>query len=132
MNRSIARVLGFYKCLKSTYFGALLGNAEILHIEKDLISFQYNVPADVCINNKMPCSVALAVFDELSTIGFMALDKQRRPGVSLFLTTRISDTVVRSGETLTVNIKYDKVRQRCACVVLLNMLVWVHHYWVNG
>ena len=58
----------------------------------------------------MPVSTVVAVFDELSTIGFLALDKSHRPGVSVSLSARVLDDI-SAGDELTCEIFYDKVSE---------------------
>ena len=57
----------------------------------------------------MPLSAAIAVFDELSTVGIIALDKQGRWGASTNLSaTMITDKPPKKGDELELNVMYDK------------------------
>ena len=66
----------------------------------------------------MTCSAAFAIFDELSTVGLLCLDKSHRPGVSITLSTSLSNDQsvreVKQGESVTVDIFYDKIGKTVA------------------
>ena len=61
----------------------------------------------------MTASAALAVFDELSTAGLLALDKKVRPGVSVNLSTQLL-RAAKAGESIDVNISYEKIGRSIA------------------
>jgi len=93
-------------------FGKLLGSqeAKIVELSKTAASFQFVLPSrlEFSKDQGLSCSAAMAIFDDLSTIGFMAGDATGRPGVSVHLTT----TLLRSvpvGTDLTLKTSIDKV-----------------------
>ena len=107
---------------RTQFFGIRLGQHTLLSLNETSIQFHYVVPSDVCRDNRMPCSTAVAVFDELSTIGFLALDKSHRPGVSVSLSARILADI-SAGDALTIDIFYDKVRTQ-------NFILYIGSYAV--
>ena len=79
--------------------GALLNKPKSTAALKEFLkmkeaTFTYRVPHTVCRpeDRRMPLSAAIAVFDELSTVGMIASDQQQRWGASTNLSAvRIGD-----------------------------------------
>lgn len=71
--------------------------------------FRYKVPHTVCRNDdSMPLSATIAVFDELSTVGIIALDKQGRWGASTNLSATMIGKPPKKGDELELSVLYDK------------------------
>ena len=72
-------------------------------------SFLYEVPHTVCReDDKMMVSAMMAVFDELSTVGYMHMDKSMRWGVSTNLSTTLLGNASK-GDELLMEVSYDKM-----------------------
>lgn len=79
-------------------------------------SYKFRVPPRICKScsnmpgqaTRLPVSAALAVFDDLSTSGFMLLDKNCRPGVSISLNMEMLQPV-QADDQLILHIDYDKI-----------------------
>jgi hypothetical protein len=72
-------------------------------------SFCYQVPHTVCRKDgRMMVSAMMATFDELSTVGYMQLDKSLRWGVSTNLSTTALGSA-RVGDELLMEVAYDKM-----------------------
>jgi acyl-coenzyme A thioesterase 13 len=112
LSTRITRIYDFLRN-NSSFFGKSIGKHTIISINEAVATFTLQIQPEVCISNRMPCSTAIAIFDELSTIGFMVLDKQHRPGVSVQISARILKPV-NAGETLTLEVNYDKLGRTIA------------------
>ena len=100
--RGFARMLGclLNKPKSTTSFDGIDSNGTA--------TFKYKVPHTVCRNKFMPLSATMAVFDELSTVGLISLDKSHRWGVSVNLSTSLVRQP-REGEDLVMLVKYNKM-----------------------
>lgn len=118
MSKASTSLAGYAKKLVSIYhsriangsFAAVLGSSSstITEISKTGSSFQFVLPERLTLNKKLSASVALAIFDDLSTIGVMGADSCNRPGVSVHLNTHLL-VAVPPGTDLTLNCKIDKI-----------------------
>ena len=82
--------------------------ASLKKLEGSKATFQYKVPHTVCRNQQMSAAAAMAVFDELSTVGLIALDKGHRWGVSVNLSTSLFNPA-RPGDELLMDVEYNKM-----------------------
>lgn len=115
MSGVTSHLLGAYSHISKAFFGRHLGRSTILALKKDRVQFSYVVPNEVCKSQLLTCSAAFAIFDELSTVGLLCLDKSHRPGVSITLSTSIhNENTVKQGECVIVDIYYDKIGKTVA------------------
>lgn len=79
--------------------------------------FSYPVPESLCVSTTtgksdsvFSTSAILAVFDQVSTYGFMVLDhKSRRPGVSVHLSCEVLQPTAKSGDVVDIVTRIDKL-----------------------
>lgn len=90
-----------------------------MSVDRNRVIFRYTLSRDMCRDSGLTCSAAFAIFDELSTVGLMALDKSHRPGVSVTLNTNLMKFAVKQGEELTVDCLYDKIGQNVAFTTMV-------------
>ena len=77
----------YHSKLAQGSFAALLGSSasKIVALTRQGASFQFVLNERLTLKKQLSVSTALAIFDDLSTIGFMGADQGCRPGVSVSL-----------------------------------------------
>ena len=101
----------YHQKLAGGSFAAVLGSRKIkmTRLTTTGSSFQFTLDERLTLQNKcLSVSAALALFDDLSTIGFMGADSCSRPGVSVHLQTELLK-LVPAGTNLTLNCFIDKI-----------------------
>ena len=101
----------YHQKLAGGSFAAVLNSRQIsmTRLTTTGSSFQFTLDERLTLQNKcLSVSAALALFDDLSTIGFMGADSCSRPGVSVHLQTELLK-LVPAGTNLTLNCFIDKI-----------------------
>ncbi len=115
LSATTSRLLGLFHHLSGAYFGNQLCKSKIVAITKDKVLFSCLVKKEVTKNGILTSSAAFAIFDELSTVGLIALDKQHRPGVSVSLSTTLTPSeTIKIGEEMTLEVQYEKIGKTIA------------------
>lgn len=113
LSRAAQSILTAHKFFVKYSFNRLLGctlaEIEVISKPAKLVRYKQKVIAGVCDQHRnLSVSSATAIFDELSTVGFMAFDKSVRWGVSVHLETKLFHNI-EEGEEIILDMKYTKI-----------------------
>ena len=117
ITKDLIKLHGTYSAPKgfARQLGALLDKPKSTASLKSFLKmqeaiFSYKVPHTVCRPNdrKMPLSAIIAVFDELSTVGIIASDKNHRWGASTNLSAVCVGDLPEAGSDIELKVIYDK------------------------
>lgn len=111
--RAAQAILSAHKFFVNFSFNRLLGctlaEVEVISKPAKLVRYKQKIIAGVCDQHRnLSVSAATAIFDELSTVGFMAFDKSVRWGVSVHLETKLFQNI-EEGEEMILDMKYTKI-----------------------